>query len=262
MKKLLVAVGVMAVLAACNNNHGNNTLANQDKEAKEMMQGYWRNDDAGNFAMLVKGDSIIFPDTSSMPLLFWIYQDSLYTQGSHLQSYKIKKQAAHLFKFVNQLGEEVKLVKTDNTLARKIFAQEHPYAMNIFRTSDIDTTFNYGNQHYTCKIHVETTSDRVIKSTLTDDGIEVDNMYLDNVAQLKVWKNGQNLYAHDFRKKEFEQIVPKELMSASILRGIDFAYADSSGVFFDATIGIPDAATAYIVELRIANNGKLTKKLK
>ena len=51
-------------------------------------------------------------------------------------------------------------------------------------------------------------------------------------------------------------------MSASILRGIDFAYADSSGVFFDATIGIPDAATAYIVELRIANNGKLTKKLK
>ena len=262
MKKLLVAVGFMAVLAGCNNNHGNNTLANQDKEAKEMMQGYWRNDDAGNFAMLVKGDSIIFPDTSSMPLLFWIYQDSLYTQGSHLQSYKIKKQAAHLFKFVNQLGEEVKLVKTDNTLARKIFAQEHPYAMNIFRTSDIDTTFNYGNQHYTCKIHVETTSDRVIKSTLTDDGIEVDNMYLDNVAKVNVSIGGKHIYSHDFHKSEFNRFVPTEFMQHSILRDVQYNKADTGAVYLDAIIGFPDASTSYVVELEISKNGKLTTRLR
>lgn len=252
------------LLALCTigcNRSGMN-VSEEDTEAKSMLQGIWKNDEAGNLAIMVKGDSILFPDTSSLPLSFWIYRDSLYTQGAHVISYKIVKQSEHLFKFVNQVGEEVKLVKSTDKMSQKAFLQDRPYAMNIFRTVDTDTVSVESGVKYDCKIHIEPTSDRMLKSTLTDEGIEVDNMYLDNMARLTVLKEGVRIYTHDFRKSEFQSMVPRDFLKTSILRSVDYSHADSAGVYFDATIGIPDASTGYVVELKVSKNGKLSKKLK
>ena len=43
----------------------NNHIVNEDEEAKQMLQGIWINDEEGVPALMAKGDSLFFPDTTS-----------------------------------------------------------------------------------------------------------------------------------------------------------------------------------------------------
>lgn len=99
----------LSALSACRNRDAGYQMSHEDKQAKEMMQGIWTNGESSDPAMLAKGDSIFYPDSASMPVRFWIYQDTLYLQGQHINGYKITKQAPHLLKFLNQNGDEVRL---------------------------------------------------------------------------------------------------------------------------------------------------------
>lgn len=227
-----------------------------------MLQGIWIDDGDQTAIFMAKGDTISYPDSSSLPVKFWIYQDSLYMQGSHLSHYKITKQAPHVFNFVNEMGDEIKLVKTDDNSLRGQFNGYKPYALNIFRTTDTDTIVYADGERYGCRIHVEPTSDRVTKSDYNDIGIEVDNLYLDNLARVIVLYDGVVIYSHEFHKAEFERYVPKDVMVKSILRNVEFDHADKSNVYMNATIGIPDATSAYVVELKVQRNGSLFMKLK
>ncbi|MBR4369019.1 MAG: DUF4738 domain-containing protein, partial [Prevotella sp.] len=91
-----------------------NSRDSEDLDAKRMLQGIWMNDEQGSPAFYVQGDSIFYPDSISQPVAFWICQDSLYLEGCRVNRYLITKQAEFLFKFVNQSGEEVKLVKSND----------------------------------------------------------------------------------------------------------------------------------------------------
>ena len=231
---------------------------NEDLDAKHMLQGIWINDEQGSPAFYVQGDSIFYPDSISQPVAFWVCQDSLYIEGSRVNHYLITKQAEFLFKFINQSGEEVKLVKSNDKTLLPLFYQNRSTALNQFDTFDTDTTSN----DYTCRIHVEPTSERVVKSSSNSEGIEVDNIYLDHAVSLSVTKGQQKLLGQTFLKKDFESMVPEELFTKSILREIVYSYSDTAAVYFDAIIGIPDAATGYVVELKVAKDGKITKKVK
>lgn len=263
MKKSLL-YGFLAVVLAmgCSPKEGGTTEDRQDRQAKQLLQGIWVTDDGQEPAMFVRGDSIFYPDTSSLPVRFWIYGDSIYLQGSNVRHYRITKQAPHLFKLLNQNGDEVKLVKSEDRSLIPNFFQSRPYAMNLTRVERNDTSVVVDGIDYDCKLFVEPTSDRVVKSSYNGDGIEVDNMYLDNVAHLRVFVSGTQVLAHDFRKAEFSRYVPKDFLASSILRDVAFTHATTEAVFFDATIGIPDATTCYVVELKIDRAGKLTKRLK
>ena len=259
---VFLCVAMTVVLSSCRQSAPDYTRQHEDKEAKEMLQGVWVNDDEGAPAWLVRGDSLFFPDATSLPAVFWIYGDSLYIQSSNVNSYLITKQAEHLFKFRNASGDDIRLVRSDDKRLLPLFAQHRPYAINFFRTFDVDTIANGGNRHYDCHLHIEPTSDRVIKSVFNNEGIEVDNMYLDNLVRLNISTKGVGIYSHEFRKHEFSSFVPKEFMPKSILRDVQLASADTSAVCFDAVIGIPDAASSYVVELRISKKGELSKRLK
>lgn len=73
-----------------------------------------------------------------MPAKFWIYNDSLYLKCADIYTYKITKQADYLLKFVNENGDEVKLVKSDNKLLKSDF-DYHVYAVNTFQKQKSDT---------------------------------------------------------------------------------------------------------------------------
>ena len=81
------------------------------------MQGIWLYED-GETAFMANGDSIFFPDTTSLPVQFWIANDSIYLKGNHVCHYKITAQAAHLFKIANPSGDEIKVTKTSNNALR------------------------------------------------------------------------------------------------------------------------------------------------
>ena len=103
-RKLFTCISVLLILlTACRNRGADYQQQNEDKQAKEMLQGLWTNGENSDPAMLVKGDSIFYPDSASMPVRFWIYQDTIYLQGQNVHGYKIEKQAPHLFKFANQM---------------------------------------------------------------------------------------------------------------------------------------------------------------
>lgn len=82
-------------LAACKNQGGEATRKQEDQEAKKLLQGIWLYED-GETAFMANGDSIFFPDTTSLPVQFWIANDSIYLKGNHVCHYKITAQAAHL----------------------------------------------------------------------------------------------------------------------------------------------------------------------
>lgn len=252
---------VFLSLVACKDRTSDEAMRQEDLKAKKMLQGIWFFDD-GETAFMAKGDSIFFPDTTSLPVKFWIAHDSLYLKGNHVCHYQVTAQADHLFKIANPSGDEVKFVKGGNNVARADFMQARPYALNTFRTFDSDTVVSNDMGFFDTRIHVETTSDQVIRSTYNDQGIEVDNMYLDNVARITTLNHDKLVYSHDFRKAEFSQLVPAEFLEKCILRGITFSHAAGDALYYDVSIGIPDASTTYVIELRINSKGKVTKKLK
>ena len=264
MKQTIIACVVFAslqIFSACRGRSADYQKTHEDKQAKEMLQGLWINGDSGDPAVLVKGDSIFYPDSASMPVRFWVYQDTLYLQGQNVNGYKIDKQAPHVLKFINQNGEEIKLVKSTDKALYPSFGY-HVYAMNTFDEQRQDTTIRTDLGYFESKIHVQTTSDKVIKSTYNGDGVEVDNMYLDNVASLRLFNHGTPVFAHDFRKQEFQPLITKDFLNKSILRKLYFTRADAKALYYDALIGIPDASTTYVVELRITPDGRMSKKLR
>lgn len=261
-QKLFVCIlTLLVLLTACHNRGADYQQQHEDKQAKEMLQGLWTNGENSDPAMLVKGDSIFYPDSASMPVRFWIYQDTIYLQGQNIHGYKIEKQAAHLLKFANQNGDEVKLIKSNDKTLYSAF-NYHVYAMNTFLEQSQDTVIRTDLGYFQSKVHVQTTSDKVVKSTYNDNGVEVDNIYLDNVASLRLYNHGTPVFAHDFRKQEFQSLIPKTFLSGSILRKMYFTHADAKALYYYVVIGIPDADTTYVIELRVTPDGRMSKKLK
>lgn len=259
----LIPIFATIILLGCQGGSGTYySLEHEDKDAKNMFQGIWLNDDEEYASLYIRGDSMFFPDTTSLPMRFWIYKDSLYTEGRNINRYKITAQGEHVFKYISQTGDEIRLVKSDDQSFVNIFFQPRPYAINIFRTINRDTIGEGMGMKYRCNMIIEPTSERVIKSLLNDDGMEVDNMYLDNVAKVNVSIGGKHIYSHDFHKSEFNRFVPTEFMQHSILRDVQYNKADTGAVYLDAIIGFPDASTSYVVELKISKNGKLTTRLR
>ena len=167
-QKLFVCIlTLLFFLTACRNRGADYQQQHEDKQAKEMLQGLWTNGENSDPAMLVKGDSIFYPDSASMPVRFWIYQDTIYLQGQNIHGYKIEKQAAHLLKFANQNGDEVKLIKSNDKALYSAF-NYHVYAMNTFLEQSQDTVIRTDLGYFQSKVHVQTTSDKVVKSTFND----------------------------------------------------------------------------------------------
>ena len=232
----------------------------EDLKAKEMFRGLWVTEEDDVPALMAKGDSIFYPDSASMSVKFWIYQDSLFLKGQNKNSYKITKQSDNIFVFLNNNGEEVKLVKSKNKDLKASFGYQ-VYAMNTFLHDEADTTVRTSFGYFDSNIKVKTTSDRVIKSTFNENGMEVDNTYLDNVASVNITNHGTKIFAHDFKKQEFASLIDRKFLEKSILRRFEFNRADEMALYYDAIIGIPDASTSYVIEIRITNDGKTSMKM-
>ena len=95
--------------------------------------------------------------------------------------------------------------------------------MNTFDEQSQDTIVRTDLGYFQSKVHVETTSDQVIKSTYNDDGVEVDNMYLDNVALVNLLNHDKLVFSHNFRKQEFQSLISKDFLEKSILRSLLYA---------------------------------------
>lgn len=261
-KSIFIVSLALLTLAGC--GHKDNQSSSQpqeDPQAKKLLQGIWLNDDDESVAFMAKGDSIFYPDTTSQPVRFKIVHDSLFLEGAQTVKYQIIKQAAHLFEFKNQNGDVVKLTRSTDKEDAYVFLGHRPVALNQNRLIKRDSVVAYGKDKYHCYVQVNPTTYKVIKAVYNDEGVEVENVYYDNIIHLSIFKGGTQIFSHDLRKNDFKGKVPDDYLPNAILSDLTFTRADAEGVHHSASICIPDSPSSYLVDVCVSYDGKLTMKV-
>lgn len=228
----------------------------EDKEAKGLLQGIWVDEESESVAFKVEGDSVFYPDDTSMPTSFKIVGDTL-IMGIPPSRYPIQKQTSNSFWFTNQAGDVIRLAKSTDPNAALAFVHEKLKVISLTEVLKKDTVVMYGGERYHCYIAINPTKYKVIRKTYNDDGVEVDNVYYDQIIHVSVYHGAEQLYSRDFKKSMFAHLVPERFLSQAVLSNIDYSSVGADGFHFDATLCIPDAASCYLLDAVISFDGEM-----
>lgn len=267
MKKLPIATLFLLLLLcfmACGRKAKDaNDNSTQDYVAKKALQGVWIDEDDEDVVFRIKGDTVFFPDSTSMPVYFMVKQDTFVLCGANRVAYPIVKRTPHVFVFVNQNGEQVKVVKSDDSSYLQMFSEKKAViALNQNRLLKRDTVLSFNNERYHSYVQVNPTSYKVLKASFNDDGVEVDNVYYDNILHLSVFNGSRKVFSSNILKSEFADYVPVGVLNQTIFSDLTFSGIDKEGLHYNAILVIPDSQTNYVVEFIVAFNGKVVKRVR
>lgn len=255
-----VLLTLLLLVSSCK-ERGQKAMAVENRVAKKMLQGVWVNEDEDEPAFRVKGDTIYYPDSTSMPVYFQVVKDTLVLRGTNVVSYPIVKQVAHLFVFRNQMGDVITLQKTTDSAYLRFFQTKKVVVLNQQRLIKRDSIVMHAGERYHYYVQVNPTSYKVVKSSFNDDGVEVENVYYDNIVHLGVFNGNRRLYSRDFRKQDFSLKVPEQALRQSVLSDIVYVKSDSEGLHFSASVCIPDSPSSYVVELIVDYQGRMKMQI-
>lgn len=224
-----------------------------------MLQGVWVDAETGDVSFQVKGDTIFYSDTTSMPAYFKIIGDSL-VLGSGT-SYAVVKQSPNLFWFTNQNGDMVKLQKSDDPVVGLEFVRDKPQVLTYTQQVKKDSVVMFNGERYHWYVAINPTKYKVVSRTYNDDGLEVENVYYDNIMHISVFHGSRQLFSSDIRKQDYKKLIPANFLEEAILSAMDFTHIDAEGLHFNATVCRPDGASCYMVDTQIAFTGQQTMKL-
>lgn len=256
---MVMAVAV-SLFAACKGKSGDVAGTVEDKEAKKSLQGIWVDGDTGDVTFKISGDSILYPDSTSQSALFKIVGDTLVIGSDG--KYPIVKRSTQVLWFENSNGDVVKLNKSNDPDDALVFMRENKPAVTT--TSEVvkkDTVVMYGGERYHCYIVTNPTRYKVVNTTYNSDGVAIDKVYYDNIMHISIYKGSEKLYSRDINKKMYSRFVPKQILSQSIITGMEFAKADSRGFHFNTTICIPNDASCYMLDTYVSLKGQLAMEL-
>uniref|UniRef100_A0AB33JPQ2 DUF4738 domain-containing protein n=1 Tax=Prevotella sp. GTC17262 TaxID=3236797 RepID=A0AB33JPQ2_9BACT len=251
-----VLLTLLLLMPSCNNKE-RKAVVQENRAAKKMLQGVWIDEEEDGPAFRVKGDTIYYPDSTSMPVYFQVVRDTLVLRGTNTVKYPIVKQAPHLFIFKNQIGDVITLQKTTDHAYLSFFQTGKVAALNQQQLIKRDSVVMYADERYHYYVQVNPTSYKVVKSSYNDDGVEVENVYYDNIVHLGVFNGNRRLYSRDFRKQDFRSKVPEQTLRQSVLSDIVYVKSDSEGLHFSASICIPDSPSSYVVEVIVDAQGRM-----
>ena len=235
-------------------------LVEEDREAKTLMQGLWVDAETETPTFHVSGDTIYYADSTSMPAYFRIVGDSLVLSSG--TSYAIEKHTAHVFCIRNHNGDLITLNKLDAEEADSLYVRETtPTVITYTHQVKTDSVVNYGGDRYHWYIVINPTRYKVTCHTFNEDGMEVENVYYDNIMHISVYRSGERIYSKDFRKQQYANLVPAKFLDEAVLANMEYRKTDAEGLHFNATLCIPDGASCYLVETVISFKGQMTMKL-
>lgn len=258
MRKLYYIIMLAVCLTGCNRQAGQPETLSEDAGAKSLLQGIWFDEENGDVSLRIQGDTIYFADSTSMPSYFRIYGDSL-IMGSGT-AYAIVKQTQNLFWFTNHNGDVVKLQKSTDPVDEGEFVHDTPKVLNYTHQVKVDSVINYNGNRYHWYIAINPTKYKVSKRSYNEDGMEVENVYYDNIMHVSVFQGAQRLFSSDFRKQMYARFVPDDFLEGAILANMEYSHHDDKGIHFYATLCIPDGAVCYVVESLIDYRGQMTMK--
>lgn len=259
---ILFIIGMILTAFSCKDKKEKAVIPEENLAAKQGLQGIWLDDEGDDVAFRIKGDSVYFPDSTSASSYFAVVGDSFVIKGVNTVKYHIVKQTPHLFVFVNQNGERVKLVKTNDASYLDLFVPKKVLTLNQNKLVKRDTVLFHDNEKYHCYVQVNPTTYKVIKASYNDDGVEVGNVYYDNIVNLGVYNASRKLFSKDFAKSDFKKEVPSEILRQAVFSDITFGSADNEGIHFSATLAIPETSISYLVEIVVKYDGKIIKRIR
>jgi hypothetical protein len=168
-----------------------------------------------------------------------------------------------VFWFRNQANDLVKLHNTGESFE---FVDFSNVSSQVLQTPDevakSDTVVFFQGERYHCYTAVNPTKYKVVSTTsYTHDGVEVENVYYDNIIHVSVYSGKNPLFSSNFKKQMFSEVVPDEFLAEAIFVKMQFVHVDNRGFLYKATLSVPDDATSYQVSVIIGFDGELTMEL-
>ena len=119
----------------------------------------------------------------------------------------------------------------------------------------------YNGKRYHLYVAINPTKYKVSRHVLNEDGLDVENVYYDNIIHLSIFQGDKQLFSRDFRKQLYEKRVPQQVLVQSILNNMEYDKVDGEGFHMRASVCVPDEASCYMVGHTISFTGQLTTKL-
>lgn len=255
---IFVAVVLLLFVLSCKNSKRPEISLDDNKKAKAMLEGIWLDADEENITFRIKGDTVYYPDSISQPVMFRIIGDTMIFYGNSVSKYPIVKQSEHIFEFKNQNGDIVKLIKSDDPNDTLQFVRHTPVALNQNKIIKRDTVVSYLDKKYHCYVQINPTTYKVYRTFCNDEGLEVENIYYDNIIHISIFSGREKLFSKDFRKDDFASCVPKNMLKQSVLSDIKLEHLNEKGVCYQTQLAIPDSPSSFIVELTVSYDGKVS----
>ena len=262
MNRISTLIACITLLAACSNQPKKQEKPEEeDLRAKELLQGIWVDDMTETPLIRIKGDSIYYIDESVHPATFKIIGDTLKTYGQQTASYHIKKQGEYFFWIESAMGEILQLSKSENTVDYLLSQETIPSQKPDREVIQKDHIVHFNNIRYRGYVYINPTDIKVIQPEITEEGLEIENVYYDNIIHICVYEGKKSLFARDMKKGDFEPLIPAEYFRRSILTDMDFVGVDAKGYQYQATLCIPNSATCYLINISITKDGDISYEL-
>ena len=262
MNRITIILALLAFLCGSCRHKDGQQGAREDLAAKKALQGIWMNEDEEDVAFRIKGDTVFFPDSTTMPVPFMVQRDTFVLMGANRVAYPIVKRTPHLFVFVNQNGEQVRLVKSNDKSYLGMFDNK-PTAIVVNQNKVLkrDTVLVHNGERYHSYVQVNPTTYKVIKAFCNDDGVQVDNIYYDNIIHLGVFNGNRKVFSHNMLRSDFKGLVPDKFLQQMVFSDLTFRRIDDRGLHYSAVLAIPDSMTSFIVEVTVSFNGKVSRRV-
>lgn len=254
---IITCVLTFAIFVGCGQKTADQLPESQ--EAKQLLQGIWSDEETENLVFQMRGDSVYYPDSTSMPAYFRVYDDTLYIGSS--ARYHIEKHTEHLLWFKGGDGELVKLVKNDGEEEQETFEKNKAQILSLTDVLKKDTVVSYNGNRYHLYVAINPTKYKVVRHTLNEEGLDVENVYYDNIIHLSIFQGAHQLFSRDFRKQQYQQCVPAQFFDQAVLNNMEYSSADEKGLHFNVSLCTPGDASCYLIEHVVSLDGQLSTEL-
>ena len=257
--QLAISLIICLLAFSCTSKTENAQIQQEDKAAKQKLQGTWINEMDGDVFFSIKGDTLFYNDSLSAPVSFYVNNDSLIICNHQIVRYPIVRLNSTQFYFINADGDEVNLVKSDNAPALQKGEYKGTVDLNQKQKIKNDSVVTCNGKRLHAYTQVNPTSYKVYHQTTNDDGMTVENVYYDNIVFVALYDGNRKVFGQNFQKKDFASLVPKTYIDGAVLSEIIIQGATNDGVRFVAILSKPDSYTNYRINIDITADGK--KKL-
>lgn len=261
MKHGIYIVVVLLLMLSCSGGKKANGQEKTDESSlfAEELQGVWLDDNTEMPILKIKGDSIYLNSKGSVPFCFTVSGDTLISQGVDRTVYRIKQLSNGSFQFYTAAGDLVSLHKSDTDTLSFGFQEEPRPSDEVIKK---DSVFVWKGKRFRGYVYINPSTRKVIRPGMTEEGLNVDNVYYDNVIHICVYQGKEKLFSKDISKDLFVNAVPTDFLNCAILSDMDFMGVDDKGYHFRATVCIPDGISCYYVDVTAASDGTVAFRLK